>query len=142
MKISIKKSTSNLPWNYPKLCKHQLLSLKKNKNPHRKLRLALNNTYSGNFLPLLMLKVFIAIVDHFNWQFFFVGNHSGLVAPSTWTCNGFKVSQNNLRSILSNLNFKPPATLKIRRFQEPTLNNLLINTWMWWKFTLPTSCKY
>ena len=43
----------------------------------RKLRLALNNTYSENFhLPLRMLKVFKAIVDHFNWQFFFVGNHS------------------------------------------------------------------
>ena len=40
------------------------------------------------------------------------------------------------------LNFKPLKTLKNLRLWDQTLKNFLINTYFWWKFTLPTSYKY
>ena len=77
MKISIKKATFDLPWNYLKLCKYQLSSLE-NQKPASKLQISqwfmVETIYTGNFhhLPLRMLKLFLVIVDNFNLQFFFV----------------------------------------------------------------------
>ena len=40
-----------------------------------------------------------------------------------------------VRVQLQSLNFKPSKTLKILRLCELTLNNFLVNTYLWWKFT-------
>ena len=87
MKISIKKATFGLPWNYLKLCKYQLSTLK-NQKPASKLmetevslkrflkkdRFIVEPIYTGNLhqLSLWMLKVFLVILDNFNLHFFFV----------------------------------------------------------------------
>ena len=95
MEILIKISTFNLPWNYLKLCEHQLLSLKKlktrilnseslselkNSITEVNLKLCLKKIrfiekaiyYNRNLHHLRMLKVFLSIVDNFNRHIFFV----------------------------------------------------------------------
>ena len=93
MRILVKKSTFDLPWNYLTLCERQLASLKKLKMRElknskievslklylKRIRFIEETIYSRTLhqSPLQMLKVFLAIVDNFNWHFFLSGNRSG-----------------------------------------------------------------
>ena len=181
MKILIKNSTFDLPWNYLKLCEYRLSLLKKTphlnsespselKNSKTEVSLKLylkkpqfikETIYSRNLhhLPLRMLKAFVAIADNFNRHFFFVRQSQWPLFFISWqpTLYGAvtvsmhpKIILDQLENQLlylttfkiSNLNLKPPKAYKIRRLWEMTLINFLINTYLWWKFTLPTSCKY
>ena len=101
IKISVKNSNLDLPWNYQKLCEYQSWSLKKTKNLHlnseflSKLnirRLALSNTFKkrkrNNLYwklaspTLTNVKSICSYLDNFSWPFFLAADISHkLVAP-------------------------------------------------------------
>ena len=91
------------------------------------------HTYSESRHPKVTKNPYNSYSQEVSQNFASVHNLLRSIGTLTFDIKTFKTSKQN---------FKPPKTLKIWRLWELTLDSFLINIYLWWKFTSPSSWKY